>query len=77
MTRIERRNDYIDDLAYLVDRLRMERDAARAESELFLAVLRDRHPMVILAARWPGYVTTLGIGVLLGLLVADIVGAWA
>lgn len=67
---------YFADLERRVEELTAGRDEARAEAALYLGVLRERHPMVILAARWPGYATICGLGVLVGLALADVWGAW-
>lgn len=64
------------EIAEIVDRLRRQRDAARKQADIYLEALRDDYPLVVLAARWPGYVTCLGIGALLGLLLADLWEIW-
>ena len=60
------------EIAEIVDRLRRQRDAAQKQADLYLEALRDDYPLVVLAARWPGYATCFGLGALLGLLLADL-----
>lgn len=58
--------------ARVISQLWDERDAAEAQAKLYLEALRDDYPLVVLAARWPGYATCFGLGALLGLLLADL-----
>ena len=60
--------------ARVISQLWDERDAAEAQAKLYLEALRDDYPLVVLAARWPGYATCFGLGALLGLLLADLWG---
>jgi hypothetical protein len=60
--------------ARVISQLWDERDAAEAQAKLYLTVLRDRHPFAIAVARWPGGLTLFALGVLTGMLIADLWG---
>lgn len=63
----------IEPIAEAVHDLIQQRDAARRRADAYLRILTHDYPLVALAARWPGYATAFGLGVVAGMLLFD---AW-
>lgn len=66
----------IEPIADAVHELIRERDAARRRADAYLRILTHDYPIVALAARWPGYATAFGLGMLADMLLFVVWGVW-